>query len=439
MSIGPVPEALLRVVREEWRAVIATLVRDLRDLDLAEDAAQEAVVQALRTWPKTGAPDRPGAWLLTTARRKAIDRLRRDAQYAEKVQLLLASEERARVASSLRDPAEVHADRGDDEHRDHVGDDQLALIFACCHPALTTEAQVALTLRSLCGLTTNEIARAFFVPEATMAQRLVRAKRKLRDASVPFSVPEAADLTSRVDSVLIVVYLVFNEGYGASAGEHTIRGALCAEAIRLARLLARLLPDDAEVLGLLALLLLTEARRTARLDEFGDLVPLDEQDRDRWNAAMIQDGLAVLTRAAALQSPGPYQLQAAIAALHDLAPVADRTDWAAIATLYGELERRAPSPMISLNRSVAIAMADSPEAGLAHLERVDANDMAERHVYHVARAELLWRSGAFALALAAYDDALRLAPTGGERRFLTRRIAERRSSIDAGVERPDDQ
>ncbi len=434
MNAGPVPEALLRVVRDEWRALIATLVRDLRDLDLAEDAAQEAVVQALRTWPKTGAPDRPGAWLLTTARRKAIDRLRRDGQYGEKVQLLLASEERALAASSLRDPAEVHAERHEDQHTDHVGDDQLALIFACCHPAVSTEAQVALTLRSLCGLSTTEIARAFLVPEATMAQRLVRAKRKLRDARVPFSVPEPAELTKRVDSVLIVVYLVFNEGYGASAGEHTIRGALCAEAIRLARLLARLLSGDAEVLGLLALLLLTEARRTARLDEFGDLVPLDEQDRERWNAAMIEDGLAVLARAAAIESAGPYQLQAAIAALHDLAPAAHRTDWAAIATLYGELERTAPSPMIRVNRAVAISLADGPEAGLAHLACVDANELAERHVYHVAHADLLWRSGAFGPALVAYDEALRLAPTGGERRFLTRRIAARRSSMNAANE-----
>jgi RNA polymerase sigma-70 factor (ECF subfamily) len=397
-----------RVFRDEWRRIVAALVRDVRDLDLAEDAAQEAVVQALRTWPRTGVPDRPGAWLLTAARRKAIDRLRRDAAHADRAARL------ARLELDMTPPAP--------QDPSAVSDDQLALIFACCHPALAIEAQVALTLRTLCGLTTAEVARAFLVPEPTMAQRIVRAKRKIRVAGIPLSMPEDHLLVDRTTAVIAVVYLVFNEGYSASAGENVVRGELCDEAIRLARVLTELLPDDAEVLGLLALMLLTDARRGGRLDDHGELVPLEEQDRRRWDHHQVAEGMEVLERAARLDRTGPYQLQAAIAAVHDRASTAATTDWLAIVALYRALVRLQPTPVVRLNLAVAIAMADGPDAGLYEIDRLDG--LESYHLLHAARADLLRRAGRTTEAVAAYERALAAASTAPEQRFLRRRISQ---------------
>jgi RNA polymerase sigma-70 factor, ECF subfamily len=401
-----------QVFRHESGRAVATLIRVLGDFDRAEEAVQDAFLVALERWPSAGVPSNPGAWIVTTARNKAIDRLRRERRLAQK-QVELAQ-------LMTLDPGEP-----DRQNRSSVVDDRLRLIFTCCHPALSPEARVALTLRTLGGLQTAEIARAFLVPEPTMAQRLVRAKAKIRAACIPYRVPPDHLLPERLDGVLAVLYLVFNEGYVASGGDALIRRELCDEAIRLARLLAALMPDEPEVLGLLALLLLHHARRDARVGDAGELILLDDQDRSRWDQAMILDGVGVLDRAVRLGRLGPYRVQAAIAALHATAASPEATDWGRILALYDALRRMSPSPVVELNRAVAIAMAHGPEQGLALVEELAAGGALDGyHLFHATRADLLRRLGRDAEAAAAYRQALELTGNPAERSFLSRRLAE---------------
>ncbi|MEU8845401.1 RNA polymerase sigma factor [Streptomyces sp. NPDC048564] len=417
-AANDVEKAVAEAFREEWGQVVATLIRVTGDWDLAEECAQDAFAQALDRWRRDGVPRRPGAWLTTTARNRALDVLRREAVGAAKLR---------EVAVLARDepPYGPEHDSGDGSG---VQDDRLRLIFTCCHPALPIEARVALTLRTLAGLTTPEIARAFLVPEATMAQRLVRAKRKIRNAGIPYRIPPAHLLPERTTGVLGVIYLLFNEGYAATAGADLVRTNLCAEAIRLARVLARLMPDEPEVLGLLALLLLHDARRHTRVDAAGDLVTLEDQDRTAWDRAAADEGAALLETALRRGRPGPYQIQAAIAACHTTAPSAEDTDWADIAALYGELARLVPSAVVRLNRAVAVGMADGTDAGLALVAELEAEgDLAGYHLLPATRADLLRRSGRTDEAAQAYRSALELVENDAERRFLERRLAECRS------------
>ena len=402
--------------RTESARVLGALMRRFGNLDLAEDAFQDACLAAVETWPRDGVPRNPGAWLTTVAGNAALDRIRRESHRLPKEV----------ESSGLRDPSQEPASPGADLEYDlallddgPLTDDQLRLVFMCCHPALASETQVALTLRTVGGLTTPEIARAYLVPDATMAQRLVRAKRKIVGAGIPFRLPEQDELPDRTAAVLHVVYLIFNEGYTATGTDSVVRPDLCLEAVRLATLLQRLLPNDAEVLGLRALLLLQDARRPARVDADGRLVPLDEQDRTRWNADQIAAGVALVERALSIGPVGPYQLQAAIAALHAEAGSAESTDWAQIVELYRVLDQIAPGPMVTLNAAVATAMLDGPTVGLSMLDALGASgQLAGHHRLAATRAQLLEREGRVAEALAAYDEALALVGNNPERDYL---------------------
>ncbi len=395
------PDGVARVYRQEYGRCVATLVRVLGDIDLAEEAVQDAFATAVERWPATGLPPNPGAWITTTARNRAIDRLRREAARDDK-------QAQALLLHQPDEPQEVGP----------VRDDQLRLIFTCCHPALAPATQVALTLRLLGGLETPEIARAFLVPETTMAQRIVRAKRKIKDAGIPYRIPTEAELPRRLPPVLAVLYLVFNEGY-ASAGPELVREDLCAEAIRLTRQLAELMPDEPEVAGLLALMLLVQSRRPARTGPDGSLVLLPDQDRSRWDRALVAEGQAIVRACLRRNRPGPYQIQAAIAAVHSDAPRAADTDWSQVLALYDQLLAVAPTAVVALNRAVAVAELRGPAAGLAEL---DGLDLPGYHLYHAARADLLTRLGRTGEAREAYERALELATNPAERAFLAGRL-----------------
>ncbi|WP_347977896.1 sigma-70 family RNA polymerase sigma factor [Microbacterium sp. ProA8] len=408
MTRSPVEEAISRAHHEEWARLVAGLARRFGDLDLAEDAAAEAFVAAVERWPRDGVPPNPGAWLTTTATRKAIDRLRRESHRDGKQQA-----------------AHMLSDDTPPEPTGPVEDDRLRLVFTCCHPALATEARIALTLRLLGGLTVAQIAHAFLVPETTMARRITRAKAKIKAAHIPYRVPSATDIQERLAGVLAVIYLIFNEGYLATAGDDPVRADLTDEAIRLGRLLRTLLPDEGEVTGLLALMLLTDARRTARVSRTGELVTLEEQDRSAWNQALVVEGHGLVRAriaavAAGAAPPGRYQLLAAINAVHTNAPTSRDTDWSQIVALYDRLIRLDPSPIVRLNRAIAVAEVDGPDVALAEVDRL-GEALAEYHAYHAARADLLRRVGRSEESRTAYDRAIRLAGNPAERAYLARR------------------
>ena len=402
--------AVADAFRSEWGRVVGYLIRVTGNWDLAEECAQDAFERALERWPRDGIPTSPGAWLKTTARNRALDRLRRSS----------VGEAKLKELTML-----THGDDVADGDDSGIDDDRLRLMFTCCHPALPIEAQVALTLRTLAGLTTPEIARAFLVPHETMAKRLTRAKRKITGARIPYRLPAAHRLGERLHAVLVVIYALFNEGYGASAGDVLIRRELCAEAIRLGRLLAELMPDEPEALGLLSLMLLQDARRGARVDSAGELVTLEAQDRSLWNLPAIAEASTALDRAMGLRAPGPFQLQAAIAACHAHARTAAETDWREIVVLYGRLSELVPTPVVLLNRAVAVAMADGPAAGLTLVEELDRSGaLADYYLLPATRADFLRRLDRRDEAACGYRRALELAPTDAERRFLARRLSE---------------
>jgi len=401
-------DAIARVFREEYGRVVAGLVRLLGNIDLAEESVQEAFVVATQRWPDTGLPPNPGAWITVTARNRALDRLRRESTRSHR-------EQRATMTDGFDDPFDDEAFEAAS-----IEDERLRLIFPCCHPSIAPDAQVALTLRLLGGLHAAAIARAYLVPEATMRQRITRAKRKIAANNIPYRVPESAELPERLAAVLAVIYLVFNEGYVATTGDDLVRDDLCLEAIRLGRILAALMPDEPEAIGLLALMLLTEARRTARAVD-GDLVQLRDQDRDLWDRALIDEGHELVRACLRRNHPGPYQIQAAINAVHTDAATAKDTDWHQVVQLYDQLMQVAPSPVVAMNRAIAVAELDGPEVGLAAL---DGLPLDQYQPYHSTRAELLRRASRTSDAIAEYETALAITTNEAERRFLSRRLAE---------------